>query len=110
MIYQDDESDLPGHSFHHFEAFHDHERDDGPMLLVAGEVEYPEDCWTVSLERMHSSINPKILMLRLAEVCTDDGEPVISRIGVSWSEPTTTEYDEIHVLPGGPVLKVRCLD
>ncbi len=106
----ENENERPARTFHGFQAIHDHEPVGGPILSVTGEIEYADDCWIASLERMRTDINPRILMLRLAEACLPGGHPVMSRLALTWSEPIATEYDEVHILPGGPVLKVACLD
>lgn len=112
MFVDEDENEngRPPHTFHGFQAIHDHEPVGGPILSVTGEIEYADDAWTASLERMRTGINPRILMLRLAEAELPGGHAVSARIALTWSEPIATEYDEIHILPGGPILKVACLD
>ena len=105
----DDQDDVPDRTFHDFQAIHDHMPGKNMTLTVSGQVEYPEDCWTVSLDRMRSGINPKILMLRLYESKGDVCLEKITREPVSWSESTETEYTEVQILPGGPTLPVQCV-
>ena len=106
----DDPAEFAPHpgTFHNFEAVHDRGADGLLRLHVSGEIEYPDDCHLATLERMRSGINPRILMLRLAETRVGGCHDVITRELVEWSEPSDTEFDEVQVLPGGPTIYVQC--
>jgi len=96
-------------TFLEFKAYHDHQPGAGMKLRVTGEIEYPEDCYTPRLQRRGPGINPKIVMLNFTETRGDICTEVITRELVEWSRAPESEYDQVQILPDGPIIPVECI-